>query len=235
MTVFAPNLDILPDAQKNLWSSLSAITEKGFTLYGGTAIALRLGHRESVDFDFFTEFAVDADDLVQSLALLKTARPLQVSLNTYTAIVDDPTTGAGVKFSFFGGLQMGRVGAPDWTDDGILRVASPLDLLATKLKVILQRIEWKDYIDIVALTSAGVPLAEGLAAAAALYPQTFPPSQSLKALTWFEEGDLHRLSAADRAHLLTLSTNVRVLPEIARISDTLGSDVRNPNDDPPHP
>jgi Nucleotidyl transferase AbiEii toxin, Type IV TA system len=50
--VFNPRLDILPDVQQRLWPEL-AQTPDNFTLYGGTAIALRLGHRQSVDFDFF--------------------------------------------------------------------------------------------------------------------------------------------------------------------------------------
>ncbi|WP_454632828.1 nucleotidyl transferase AbiEii/AbiGii toxin family protein [Bradyrhizobium cenepequi] len=48
-----PKLDILPAAQKEIWSSLSPAPSLGFVLYGGTAIALHLGHRESLDFDFF--------------------------------------------------------------------------------------------------------------------------------------------------------------------------------------
>jgi hypothetical protein len=49
---FAAKLDILPAAQRRLWNDLDAIPP-GFVLYGGTALALRLGHRTSVDFDFF--------------------------------------------------------------------------------------------------------------------------------------------------------------------------------------
>jgi len=51
--VFTPNLSILPPPQLRLWSELDA-TPEAFTLYGGTALALRLGHRTSVDFDFFS-------------------------------------------------------------------------------------------------------------------------------------------------------------------------------------
>ncbi|MBN9405087.1 MAG: nucleotidyl transferase AbiEii/AbiGii toxin family protein [Burkholderiales bacterium] len=50
-----PRLDVLPRAQQRLWPQLSKVRGLGFVLYGGTAIALRLGHRESVDFDFFSE------------------------------------------------------------------------------------------------------------------------------------------------------------------------------------
>ena len=52
---FSPHFSILPVAQKQLWEKLSPAGELGFVLYGGTAIALRLGHRVSVDFDFFSE------------------------------------------------------------------------------------------------------------------------------------------------------------------------------------
>ncbi|WP_373321508.1 nucleotidyl transferase AbiEii/AbiGii toxin family protein [Rivihabitans pingtungensis] len=40
---------------------LAQASKLGFVLYGGTAIALRLGHRESVDFDFFSDRPLDRD------------------------------------------------------------------------------------------------------------------------------------------------------------------------------
>ena len=47
---FNPDLSILPLPQLRLWSELDA-TPETFTLYGGSALALRFGHRSSVDFD----------------------------------------------------------------------------------------------------------------------------------------------------------------------------------------
>jgi len=61
MRKFKPCMDILPVAQKRLWPELGNAPAQGFTLYGGTAIALRLGHRDSVDFDFFSEKPLDRD------------------------------------------------------------------------------------------------------------------------------------------------------------------------------
>ena len=49
MPTFQPRLDILPAAQRKLWCELGA-TPDHFTLYGRTALALRLGHRQSADF-----------------------------------------------------------------------------------------------------------------------------------------------------------------------------------------
>ena len=50
---FSPRLDILPAPQLQLWAELGTVPP-AFVLYGGTALALHLGHRQSVDFDFFS-------------------------------------------------------------------------------------------------------------------------------------------------------------------------------------
>ena len=49
---FMPKLDILPAAQRRLWDEFVSVPLE-FVLYGETAIALYLAHRNSVDFDFF--------------------------------------------------------------------------------------------------------------------------------------------------------------------------------------
>jgi hypothetical protein len=54
MTVIEPRLDVLPTAQRALWTSLRPVAQSGFVLYGGTAVALYEGHRVSIDFDFST-------------------------------------------------------------------------------------------------------------------------------------------------------------------------------------
>jgi hypothetical protein len=46
-SAFEPCLDILPAAQRRLWPELSQ-TPEDFALYGGTTIALQLGHRPTV-------------------------------------------------------------------------------------------------------------------------------------------------------------------------------------------
>ena len=58
--MFEPRLDILPPAQRRLWNELGS-TPPDFVLYGGTALALRLGHRQSEDFDFFSSYSFSAD------------------------------------------------------------------------------------------------------------------------------------------------------------------------------
>ena len=100
-----PRMAILPPRQRALWASLRGVTSLGFTLYGGTAIALQLGHRASVDFDFFTSKPVDPFTLANDLPdLLGNATTLQSERNTLTVSAIAPGHTDGVKLSFFGGL-----------------------------------------------------------------------------------------------------------------------------------
>ena len=65
MKTFQPRLGILPPSQRALWPKLVAVRER-FILYGGTALALHLGHRASVDFDFFSFQPFEVENLRRS-------------------------------------------------------------------------------------------------------------------------------------------------------------------------
>ena len=58
-----PKFDVLPAAQQQIWDALAAAPRLGFVLYGGTAIALHLAHRRSIDFDFFRSEPLDKNQL----------------------------------------------------------------------------------------------------------------------------------------------------------------------------
>ena len=197
--MMTPRLTVLPRAQQVLWPSLAQLSE-AFVLYGGTALALRLGHRTSMDFDFFTAEALDPDGL-HSLPLLRHADTLQAESDALTVSVV-PGSADPVKLSFFGRIDIGRVGVPDRTDDDVIWVASMLDLLATKLKMLLQRVSARDYVDIAAILESGVSLADGLGAAVALYRGQFPPMDAVKALGYFAEGDAVNVEASVRDVLI---------------------------------
>lgn len=198
----------------------------GLALYGGTAIALRLGHRPSVDFDFFSEAPLDRGALRAVLPFVGRARVLQDERDAWTMLV--PSTAGErpeVKVSFFGRIDFGRVGEPERTNDGVLVVASLADLLATKVKVVLQRAEAKDYRDIAAILKVGANLADGLAAATAMFGDGFQPSESLRALVFFRDGDLPSLGDSDQRLLVNAVTAVRDLPEVRILSRRLGVDL----------
>jgi hypothetical protein len=123
-----------------------------------------------------------------------------------------------VKVSFFGGLTIGRVAEPEPSSDGVAGLASPLDLLATKLKVLLQRAERKDYDDVAVLLASGLTLTEGLGAARALYGSAFPVSEALKALVYFADGDLGELPASTQQQLIEAVRAVDAVPVLERSS-----------------
>lgn len=215
---FEPKIDILPPAQRNFWQEAPSIPA-GFVLYGGTAIAVRLGHRSSEDFDFFSSDAFDVNELLNELTFSRDAEVLQSGQNTLTLRVerDGP-----VKLSFFGGLGFGRIAAPDVAQGQSFAIASLPDLMAAKLKVIWQRAEAKDYLDVAALIRAGLSLEYALGCAIALHSSQFNPAIVLKALTFFEDGDLATLSSEVRALLIEAAANVRQIPEVRRAAERLG-------------
>ena len=222
MSLFEPRREILPPTQQELWTELLPTAELGFVLYGGTAIALRLGHRASEDFDFFTEIELEKEALLEAFPFIARSTVLQDRLNTFTVQV--PSTqfrNVYTKVSFFGSIAFGRVGEPELTSDGILQVASLDDLMANKVKAILQRISAKDYIDIAAMLNAGVSLDQGLAAARAMFGLAFQPSESLRAMTYFEGGDLHLVADDVRKTLIGAASAVRELPNIQLLSRSL--------------
>jgi len=210
MLQFDPKFDILPAAQRELWHDLAAVSALNFVLYGGTAIALHLGHRESLDFDFFSSEPLDKPRLRTELGFVTGASILQDSPDTLVILATKPS--GLVKVSLFGNLRFGRVGDPVLTRDGVLRVASLEDLMATKLKATLDRAEAKDYRDIAEMISNGVSLASGLSAFQKMFAGE--PSQVLRAIGYFDDGDLRTLGISDRTVLRAARDQVGELPDV---------------------
>jgi hypothetical protein len=217
--MFQPHFEILPPPQRALWPELAEIPGH-FVLYGGTALALRLGHRQSLEFDFFTSRDVNPAVLLNSLKLLRDAKVLQ---NTTQPLTVSVNRGGPIKLSFFGGLKLGRVGRYDETPDGFLNVASLLDIAGTKAAVITQRAEAKDYVDLLAIitSASGIDLALAMAAAQAIYGEQYNPMITVKSLNYFGDGDLHTLTQEAKGQLKKIAAEAREMPGIQRISDTL--------------
>lgn len=195
------HLEVLPPPQADFWHGPAARVPRHFVLYGGTAIALHLGHRVSVDFDFFSDRPLDPPGLHAALPELDVATVLLADASTL--VVAAGLGAASVKLSFFGGLRIGRVADPLRADNGVA-IAAPLDLLATKLKTLHDRVEARDYIDIEALLRAGLRLDQGLAAAMALFGPGLNPLDTAKAVGWFKDGGLEAaLPETSRRYLAT--------------------------------
>ncbi len=186
-------LDTLPAAQRTLWPRLNE-TPSHFVLYGGTALALRLGHRVSEDFDFFSNEPFNPQQLRTGVPYLRGSRIEQNLANTLTCIVGEPD---GVKVSFFGNLPLRSVQAPDQGPQNATRIASLLDLAGTKAAVVQQRAHRKDYVDMAALITAGVSLSSALSAGVGIFGQEFNPMLTLKALSYHGDPELRDASGGD--------------------------------------
>lgn len=108
-------------------------------LVGGTALALQLGHRKSIDLDFFGTIDCEAEYLRESIAGIASLTILKESPHIHIYIVD------GIK------VDIVNYKYP-WLDDVVveqgLRLASVSDIAAMKITAIIGRGTKKDFIDI---------------------------------------------------------------------------------------
>jgi hypothetical protein len=96
-----PKLGVLPAAQREIWPSLAPAPQLNLVLYRGTAIALHLGYRESLDFDFFRSEPLDKRQIRAAFGFMNGAAILQDAPDTLVVVAEMPS--GAVKISFFGG------------------------------------------------------------------------------------------------------------------------------------
>ena len=146
--------EILAKPQLEALKSLApALAPRGFYLVGGTAVALRLGHRRSIDLDWFSPDVIP-DPLALAADLKAAGVPIEVvalAPNTLHAAV------AGVKVSLMTYRYPLLFPLNSWPEIGCM-LASLEDLSCMKLVAVAQRGSRKDFLDIAALGRAGYTL-----------------------------------------------------------------------------
>jgi len=153
----------------------------GFYLAGGTACAIQLGHRISVDLDFFQAVQFHADELSQQLALEGiTLEAEEVSLGTVKGQL------AGTAVSFFH-YPYPLLSAPiEW--EGIL-LASLIDIGLMKITAIASRGAKKDFVDLYYILQHLGPQ-NVFARFSEKYPiERLDPYHYLRSLTYFEDAE----------------------------------------------
>ncbi|MGL3210518.1 nucleotidyl transferase AbiEii/AbiGii toxin family protein [Bradyrhizobium sp. BR 1433] len=174
-------------------------------------MAVRPSHFTSVtvnpvDFDFFGPNSFDPTVLRGTIPFMRDAQITQQAPNTLTGIVD---RGGPIKVSFFGLPHLKRIQPLHEVAENGLKVASLVDLAGTKAHVVQARAEAKDYIDIDALIRVGkVDLPTSLAAAQAVFGPDFNPQITLKALSFFDEGNLRGLPDDMKSRLAAAARDV---------------------------
>jgi len=133
----------LPEPQKFLWNKLIQQSWlESFYLAGGTALALHLGHRQSVDFDFFTLTDINTHELIDNLRILGTFELFHQSHNTLHGLLEN------VRISFFTYKYPLLKELHKYMS---LAIADLLDIALMKLEAIAGRGNKKDFIDLYSL------------------------------------------------------------------------------------
>jgi hypothetical protein len=117
--------------------------KKDFYLAGGTGLALQLGHRDSIDFDFFSKNKIDTKKLfLQIKETFKEYNILKVQeeKNILTIFIDNT-----IKLSFF---TYNYKLLENTIDEPYFIIASMMDIACMKLSAIVSRAANKDYIDL---------------------------------------------------------------------------------------
>jgi hypothetical protein len=136
------HIEILDDKRKDILPLLSFTRDK-FYLAGGTALAFQIGHRDSIDFDFFTDSDFDIDELFNSVAdVFKDHKIVKTSTakNTLYILVDD-----SIKISF---MKYQYPLIEDLIETEYFKMASIEEIACMKFLAITSRQAMKDYVDL---------------------------------------------------------------------------------------
>lgn len=131
------------DKKRLIFLPLLKNFKRDFYLAGGTGLALQIGHRDSIDFDFFTEKDINTAKLFEQLKKVFKGYKIvkvQEEKNTLSVIIDDI-----IKLSFFT-YKYKLVNKTIKTE--YFDLSSITDIACMKLSAIVSRATNKDYVDI---------------------------------------------------------------------------------------
>lgn len=172
--------EILNDRQTELLP-LMAQFRREYYLVGGTAIALYLGHRRSIDFDLFKPSAINHKRNLDKIAAASfphtVTRRVAEQMNL---IVND------VKVTFF---QYPFPVEPTAKFETYFRLPSLLQLAAMKAYALSRRSKWKDYVDLYFLLRDHFSIADITAYATRLFGELFSEKMFRSQLCYFDDVD----------------------------------------------
>ena len=164
---------------------------ESWTLAGGTALALQLGHRYSEDLDFFGAADFDTEGVVHQLAALGKVAVQSRSAGTLHAVVDR------LRVSFLRAQE--PLVFPGVAYRG-LNVADPRDIAAMKVVAIGGRGSRKDFVDLYFYLETGATLAGTLAVLRERFAQVdYNEYHLLKSLVYFDDAEAEPMPRMLRA------------------------------------
>ena len=132
--------EILNPKQKELLQKFEFLKDSNYYLAGGTALALQLGHRTSVDFDFYSPEPFDQNKLLEQFEQLF-PKVLVQEISNGTLLMDIE----GVNISFFLYKYLAIVNLVPY---GFIKLSGVEDIAAMKIIAIVQRGTMRDFVDL---------------------------------------------------------------------------------------
>lgn len=179
------HIEILQQPQRQLWEMLQQkaafLSSRGFYLAGGTALALSIGHRESQDFDFFSQMH-DIEPIRTWIEATPNAILRDVSPDTIHAEIDD------VKLSFIAGYRYPLLLPATLIEN--MNIADILDIGLMKMLAITHRATIRDYLDLAIILRDYCPLQQLIEKSTEKYGPTFNVMLCLRAMLHFDDLDL---------------------------------------------
>lgn len=155
-----------------------------FYLCGGTALALQIGHRKSIDFDLATPEEIRPESILRTLQAKG-----YLPEHTLTATGDELTIIVqGVKLTFFS-FPFPIRPTVSWACAGIRLPEVPV-IGSMKAYALGRRSKWKDYVDLYFLLRDHVALPELIHRAKALFKGAFNAKLFLEQLCYFDDVDM---------------------------------------------
>ena len=161
--------------------SLMAKFKREYYLVGGTAIAMYIGHRRSIDFDLFKlsrlNHKKNLDKIMSGGFAYQVTRRVEEQMNL---IVN------GVKVTFF------QYPFPIQTEnnfESVFRLPSLLTLAAMKAYALGRRSKWKDYVDLYFLLKGHYSLVEVTSRAVEIFGELFSEKLFRAQLSYFDDVD----------------------------------------------
>ena len=155
--------------------------KREFYLVGGTAIALYLGHRRSIDFDLFKPTKFNAKKILSKIDTsklhYKVTRNVSEQLNL---LINE------VKFTFF---EYPFPISHTNTFDKTIQLPSLLDLAAMKAYALSRRSKWKDYVDLYFIVKSHYNITQIAQRASEIYDQLFSEKLFRAQLSYFNDID----------------------------------------------
>lgn len=172
--------DILDPKRKSILPLFQHFAEEGFYLAGGTGLALQIGHRDSIDFDFFKKDDYDTAALIKNLESVFINHNLTITQqdkNTVSCSVDN-----NIRLSFF---SYNYPLLKPLIETDYFEIASIEDIACMKLSAIMSRAVEKDYVDLYFILQQ-ISLDDLLKSSRKKY-RSLDEMMLLKALPFFED------------------------------------------------